>query len=319
MKELHQPHDRFFRSVFSDLGSLRDLLRSALPPRIVNMLDLDSIELSSDSFIDERLSLYQSDILIRIRTRTSAVLIYILVDHKSYPDRWAVLQLLVYMVRIWEKELSRNRKLKKLPCIIPVILYHGANRWVHSLAFSSYVEGAEELNSYVPDFQPVMFNLHHVDMESLQGNMMFQLALKAFKHAVKGLRPHIGELLKSISTLPIDARSRAFLSKLFEYILKVGGDFEVQTLEKELQSVESTFPREVYMTIEEQILERGKLAGTIQEKQQILIRLLEKKFGPLDDDNKQCVLDNKDREKLDSAIDLILDADTATEVLSPLR
>ena len=79
-------------------------MRNSLPLRIIQMLDLDSIALSDDSFIDERLSLYQSDMLIRARIRSSPVMIYVLVDHKSYPDGWVVPQLLVYMVRIWEKE-----------------------------------------------------------------------------------------------------------------------------------------------------------------------------------------------------------------------
>ena len=81
------------------------------------------------------------------------------------------------------------------------------------------------------------------------------------------------------------------------------------------------------MTLEEQILERGKVAGkiegtiqgAIQDKQQVLIRLIHKKFGPLDNSNKQRVLDSRDKEKLDSAIDLILDADSVDEVLSPLK
>jgi len=319
MKELHQPHDRFFRAVFSELDSVRDLLRNSLPPQIIQLLDLDSIELSDDSFLDERLSLYQSDILIRVRTRSSPVLVYVLVDHKSYPDRWAVLQLLVYMVRIWEKELSQNKKLHKLPCIIPIIFYHGTRKWVYPLTFSFYVERREELNAYIPEFQPVMFNLQQMDLESLQGSMMFQVALSAFKHAVKDLRPHLVEMLKRVSALPIDAKSKAFLSRLFAYILKVGGDFEVQILKEELQSTGSEIPREVYMTLEEQILQRGKIEGTIMEKQQILLRLLKRKFGSLDDDNKQNILDNTDSEKLDSAIDLILDADSIEEVLSPLR
>jgi hypothetical protein len=126
-----------------------------------------------------------------------------------------------------------------------------------------------------------------------------------------------------ITKLPVDAKNKAFLSQLFEYILKVGGDFEIAELQEELRSVGSNISREVFMTLEEQILEKGKVAGkiegTIQEKQQVLIRLLEKKFGPLDDDNKQRVLDNRDGEKLDRAIDLILDADSAEGVLSPLR
>jgi predicted transposase/invertase (TIGR01784 family) len=323
MKELHQPHDRFFRAVFSDLDSVRDLLRNSLPPRIVQMLDLDSIELTDDTFIDKRLSLYQSDILIRTRICSSPVLIYILVDHKSYLDRWAVLQLLVYMVRIWEKELTLHKKLKKLPCIIPIVFYHGERRWAYPLKFASYVEGNNELRACIPDFQTMMFNLQTVDMGSLQGGIAFQVALRAFKHAGKGLRSHLGEMVMSVSKLPDDAQTKAFLSRLFEYILKVGGDFDVAVVEEELQSVESHISREVFMTLEEQILERGKvegkLEGTIRDKQQVLIRLLEKKFGPLDDDNKQNILDNKDRDKLDSAIDLILDADSVTEVLSPLR
>ena len=85
-------------------------------------------------------------------------------------------------------------------------------------------------------------------------------------------------------------------------------------LEKEFQSVDSDISREVFMTLEEQIIERG----TIREKKQVLFRLLERKFGPLDEKNKQKVLNNSDKDKLDGAIDLILDADSIEEVLSPL-
>jgi predicted transposase/invertase (TIGR01784 family) len=328
MKEIHQPHDRFFRSVFSEIDNVRDLLRNSLPPRILQLLDLKSIELADDSFIDERLSLYQSDILIRARMRASPVLIYILVDHKSYPDKWTVFQLLVYMVRIWERELSKNRKLKKLPCIIPVIFYHGNSQWSYPLNFASYVAAFDnDLKAYVPEFHTLMFNLRTVDLESVQSGIVFQLALRAFKHTGKELRSHLREMVVSISQLPVDSKTKAFLSRLFEYILKVGGDFEVTTVEEELRSVGSDISREVLMTLEEQILERGKVAGkiegtiqgAIQDKQQVLIRLIHKKFGPLDNDNKQRVLDSRDKEKLDSAIDLILDADSVDEVLSPLQ
>ena len=177
------------------------------------------------------------------------------------------------------------------------------------------MEGTSELKAYIPDFQTLMFNLQTVDLESLQGGIAFQVALRAFKHAGKQLRSHLGEMLTSISELPPDAKTKAFLSRLFEYILKVSGDFAVAVLEEEIRSVESDISREVFMTLEEQLIERG----TIQDKQQVLLRLLEKKLGPLDGDNKQTILDNEDRDKLDNAIDLILDADSIKDVLSPLR
>jgi predicted transposase/invertase (TIGR01784 family) len=286
-----------------------------LPQRVLQSLDLDSIELSDDSFIDERLSLYQSDILIRARTRASPVLIYILVDHKSYPDRWTVFQLLNYMVRVWERELSENRKLKKLPYIIPVVFYHGARKWTYPLAFASYLDAGEELDSFIPDFRPLMFNLQHVDLDMLLGGLTVKISLKAFKYALKGLRPHLGDILKSIPNLPADSKTRTFISRLLEYIIQVSGDARVEDLEEQIRSIESDVSREVLMTIEEQLLERG----TIKDKQQVLIRLLQKKFGPLGVDIKQLVLDNRDRDKLDSAIDLILDAESITEVLRPLK
>jgi predicted transposase/invertase (TIGR01784 family) len=291
------------------------LLRNALPQQVFQLLDLDSIEISDDSFIDERLSLYQSDIMIRAKTRASPVLIYVLVDHKSYPDRWTVFQLLVYMVRVWERELSKDRKLKKLPCIIPIIFYHGSRKWTHPLAFSSYLNRGKELESYIPDFRPLMFNLQDMDLDMLLGGLTVKTALKTFKYALKGLRPHLGEIIKSLPNLPVDPKTRAFISRLLEYIIQVGSDAPTEALKEELESVATDVSREVLMTIEELLLERG----TIQDKQQVLLRLLEKKFGPLDDDEKQLVLDSTDGEKLDSAIDLILDADSISGVLSPLK
>jgi predicted transposase/invertase (TIGR01784 family) len=296
------------------MDNVRDLLRSALPEKVVTLLDLDAIKLSEDSFIDEKLSLYQSDILIRAKIRSPPVLVYVLVDHKSYPDRWTLLQLLTYMVRIWEKELSQRKSLNELPCIIPIIFYHGIRKWTRPLDFKAYFSVDEELNAYVPDFQSAMFNLQQADMKALDGSIMFQVALKAFKYAAKGLRPHLQEILKSISDLPIDSKTRTFLSRLIVYIITVGGDLDVETLKKDLQSVESELSREVFMTIEEQILERGKVA----EKQQVLLRLLERKFGPLNENSKRLVAENTNPEKLDTALDLILDADSIAEVLKPL-
>jgi hypothetical protein len=57
------------------------------------------------------------------------MLFYVLVEHKSYPDRWTMLLLLRYMVRIWDKEIAQNKELKTLPSIVPVVFYHGTRRW----------------------------------------------------------------------------------------------------------------------------------------------------------------------------------------------
>ena len=40
MEELHKPHDKFFRAVFTREDSARDLLINTLPEEIRDLLDL---------------------------------------------------------------------------------------------------------------------------------------------------------------------------------------------------------------------------------------------------------------------------------------
>jgi hypothetical protein len=50
----------------------------------------------------------------------------------------------------------------------------------------------------------------------------------------------------------------------------------------------------------------------------MLLRLLEKKFGGIDATEKEKVMNARDRDRLDRAIDLLLNAKSIDEVLQPL-
>ncbi len=322
MKELHKPHDSFFRYVFSQAYNARDLVLNSLPDRIIKVLDLESIEVFGESFVDRKLATHQSDILIRTKLCKSPVLIYILVEHKSYPYRWTVFQLLKYMVRIWEKALAQNSKMKKLTPIIPLIFYHGKRKWKFPLDFSSYFGRLDELEPYIPDFRPNLFNVQQLDDKDIHGSIIYQAALKALKHGAISISPHLGEMLQSLLTLPFDEQLRAFLSVLFEYILKISKDTKEEDIEEELRSIGSKDAREVYMTIAERLIERGKLEGKLEgeilDKQDVLLRLLEKKFGSIDRAAKGKIMNIWDRDRLDRAIDRLLDAKSIDEVLQLL-
>ena len=215
MKELYKPLDSFFHSVFSHKDNAHDLVLSCLPDRIVRMLDLESIEVSRESFVDRKLASYQSDILIQTHLRRSPLLIYILVEHKSYPYRWTVFQLLKYMVRIWEKWLAQNSKIRKLPPIIPMIFYHGSKKWRLPLNFSSYFSRLNELKPYIPDFCPDMFNLQQLGDKSIRGSIIYQAALKAFKHGAGRFRPYLRWMLLKYQTEQVLIQSRYSMSLCF--------------------------------------------------------------------------------------------------------
>ena len=103
MTELPNPHDRFFKELFAHLPTARDFVRHYLPEPLGAAIDLRTLTIVKESFIDEQLRNYFSDLLFHAKRKQGGdVLIYILLEHKSLPDVMVALQLLLYLARIWQ-------------------------------------------------------------------------------------------------------------------------------------------------------------------------------------------------------------------------
>ena len=124
----------------------------------------------------------------------------------------------------------------------------------------------------------------------------------------------------------MDAEHRAFLSKLLEYIIEGCKDIEEQDVEQALLSIGSREAREAYMTVAEQLIERGRregkregrLQGKLLVKKEDLLKLLAQKFGAVADTDKRKIMEIRDLDKLDKALGLIFKTETIAEVLRPL-
>ena len=123
---VNKPHNNLFQKTWSNIQQAKNLFKNLLPQEIVKIIDLDTLTLSDDSFIDENLKAFHSDMLYHVRLKTGKKLyLYLLMEHKSSFDRFAPLQLLRYMINIWDK----HKKSALLPMIIPMVLYHGKTKW----------------------------------------------------------------------------------------------------------------------------------------------------------------------------------------------
>lgn len=104
------PHDRFFKELFARQETARDFLQRYLPSDLATLLDFSSLEITKDSFIDPNLQNHFSDLLYKVGLQGQGqTFIYVLFEHKSFPERFVALQLLGYMVRIWEQALKGRR------------------------------------------------------------------------------------------------------------------------------------------------------------------------------------------------------------------
>lgn len=65
MTDLPDPHDRFFKELFPQPETVTDFVQRYLPERFVAWLDLRQLEIAKESFIDEELRQYFSDVVRR--------------------------------------------------------------------------------------------------------------------------------------------------------------------------------------------------------------------------------------------------------------
>ncbi|MDM8539424.1 Rpn family recombination-promoting nuclease/putative transposase [Desulfobacterales bacterium HSG17] len=156
--ELTNPHDKLIRDLASNKTFAADILQNYLPEEVVKHIDLNTLEISKDSFIEKELKDYYSDLLYKINLADKPGYVYLLFEHKSYKDRLAPLQVLEYMTKIWRLHLKQHKK-EPLPVIIPMFLYHGQSKWKDT-KFSDLMDDSVSLfTAYVPDFKYVMIDL----------------------------------------------------------------------------------------------------------------------------------------------------------------
>ena len=107
MNETTRPHDAFFKALLTQPGAAGVFLRERLPANVAALLSADEPVLEPASFIDAALREHHSDLLFRVSTVTgTTAFVYVLVEHKSYPDPLVGFQLLRYLVAIWQRYLT---------------------------------------------------------------------------------------------------------------------------------------------------------------------------------------------------------------------
>ncbi len=181
MTEPIQPHDSFFRKMFSDRETVEDILFNNLPEIAAYLLP-GSLECTGESFVNAELRKYVSDLVYRARLRTGEdAFVYILFEHKSQPEPYVAFDLLRYMVRIWER--SREEKgFRRFSPIVPIVFYHGKRRWYGRTDFATLFPKIEGFSKYVPSFEFCLYDLSRYSEEEIRGRVLSRIILLLMKH-----------------------------------------------------------------------------------------------------------------------------------------
>lgn len=107
-------HDSFFKEAMSHPEVARDFLQYFLPGSLLEKINLDSVKLESDSFVDAEFGKSQVDLLLSLKFNNEDGFVYILIEQQTKPDYLMAFRLLKYQTMIISKYLKKKPHTKNL-------------------------------------------------------------------------------------------------------------------------------------------------------------------------------------------------------------
>lgn len=318
MSKITYPHDRFLKTLLSDPERAAHLLRERLPVEISELLSDELPELVAGSFVDQELQEYLTDRLFRVKTvHGQEAFLYILIDHKSYPDRFVAWQLLRYMIRALEQWERENPRWKQLPAIVPLVVYHGADTWRVPNHFLALVDAPTGWQPYLLDFKFSLFDLGHIEDRQLSQQPYLRAWLLAAKYATRdGKQLEIKDfLVEVLAGVPADD-----FMLIMRYVVETYRRYDEEDVREIILRVRPEEEEKMMSQFAQSVIENTnpKWAQMVQQKEAIrtLRRLLQKKLGfdlPNWVDSK---LEVATLTEIETWTDRILDAQSLDDVFS---
>ena len=325
------PHDKLFREVYSDWKSAHSFLINHLPSKVLDLVDMSTLEISKDSFIEKDLAEYYSDILYQVTLSDgSAGSIYLLFEHKSYHDKYVHLQLLEYMVKIWRLHIKQQKDEPtnspiSLPIVIPLLICHGRQEWPEgTMRLTSMLSGpVDELVGYIPDFGFELYDLNRYSEDQIKGTVMLQAMMLLFKYGLKPeFRHRLPEIFSMIATLLEKETGMQYIETVLRYVVSVVGENEGLSLDEIKEMAEQAISKNMggyIMTIAEKLRQEGELRGELKGVREGIELGIALKFPEHIDAVMSEVNKIDDLEKLTISRDAIKTAKDVSEILALLK
>jgi predicted transposase YdaD len=330
-----QPHDSLFRFVLGKPMHAAAELRAVLPAPLADRLNLVNMRPVNGSFVDEELTNRHCDVLMQTTLDGREAFVYVVIEHQSSPDPTMPLRMLRYVMRIWDHYLQEHPKAKRLPMIVPLVVYQGSRRWTNSVELSELLdidpETAHLAAAFLPRFRFLLDDLTKLDKAALRARPV-TIPVRLTVRLLRIVPTHTGDAVAAIDPDDInDLRDmqqrypdwRELMAALLKYI-EVASKTPPHRLAW-LAAQISPEAEEVYMTTADMLRAEGEVKGRAEGRAAgraegraehaagVLVRLLTRKFATVPDEVRARI-DTASLEQLDTWTERVLDAATLDEV-----
>ena len=153
---MRKHHDTGYKKLYSFPKMVEDLLVGFVGHDWVNELDFATLEKLNNSYVTDEFRERSDDIIWRVRFRKRWLYVYLLIEFQSAVDHTMPVRLLSYIGALYQ-DLITSKKIrnpKKLPPVMPIVLYNGEPRWNAALTLEEMIEPIpESLAQYQPQLR----------------------------------------------------------------------------------------------------------------------------------------------------------------------
>ena len=240
------------------------------------------------SFVDEELRASRSDKLFRVRLKSGrAGFAHVLLEHKSYSDPGTALQIWKYKTRIWERYAQgRASRLRALPPIFPLMLYHGPRQWSAPRSIAAMLGTDDpQVRAMEPSFGYVLRDLRRIPVRKLAEDPAARAGLAALAGSHAGEEARRAALHQVVGMLPEQSE---FSKQVVVYIMGVWR-VSVSELQSAAEAAQPGRGEHFVGEVVQELLDRGEAKGIVlgeakgeaKGRAEALLMLLEHRLGPL--------------------------------------
>ncbi|MDO5577514.1 MAG: Rpn family recombination-promoting nuclease/putative transposase, partial [Fibrobacter sp.] len=283
-------HDKFFKETFSRKETMCSFITEYLPKSLTSKLNLETLAIQKDSFINKELAETFSDLVYSVELSGKKAYIYFLFEHKSYIDKWVMYQLLRGMVSIWDDRIAKHGKKKGkkedkgngkngeqknvfpkfLPVVVPIVIYHGEKEWNVENSLGHLFDCDDNIKHYIPEFKSEVYDISNIPENEIRGNLF----LRAYMHFLNRTQKRtLNELLDIVFALLSEIYNERTKLDCFELFLRYFGsiakpeEWENVNVTKFLSKQDG---EHIMKTAADVFIERGIEKGKIEDAKMML-------------------------------------------------
>jgi len=185
MLAMSHEDDASYKLLFSAPEVVRDLVLGFIPDAWLHSLDYTTLEKVPGSYVTDDLRHRADDVIWRVRADGEWVYLYLLIEFQSTVDPWMAVRMMTYVGLLYQDLIRRGDALKgkKLPPVLPIVLYNGDAKWTAATDIAELIPKAPGLVAkYVPKLEYLLIDENQYSEADLAGLKNLVAAIIRFEH-----------------------------------------------------------------------------------------------------------------------------------------